>query len=179
MTVRIKKIVSGGQTGVDRAALDVAMALQIPCGGWCPRGRRAEDGRINERYPLAESDSRSYSSRTIQNVIDSDGTLVLTMGRLSGGTLLTKNAAGKRRKPCLAVDLKQPPEIAVVLEWLKEMEIGVLNIAGPRASQAPDAYDLAARFLVKLFATRGTKKKRVARSKKAWSAAIHRTPLIE
>ena len=150
MTFRVAKIVSGGQTGVDRASLDVAMALQIPCGGWCPRGRRAEDGRIHERYPLEETDSRSYASRTIQNVIDSDGTLILAFGRVTGGTLLTKNVAEQRRKACLVVDLTEPHEVAAVQDWLREHEIRVLNVAGPRASQAPDAYRLATGILVKL-----------------------------
>jgi hypothetical protein len=150
VTVRVEKIVSGGQTGVDRAALDVAMTLQIPCGGWCPRGRRAEDGRIHDRYPLQETDSRSYSSRTIQNVVYSDGTLILAFGRVTGGTLLTKNAARQRRKPCLVVDLTHPPEIGDVKDWLREYEIRVLNVAGPRASQAPDAYRLATSVLIKL-----------------------------
>lgn len=131
MTFRVAKIVSGGQTGVDRASLDVAMALQIPCGGWCPRGQRAEDGRIHERYPLEETDSRSYASRTIQNVIDSDGTLILAFGRVTGGTLLTKNVAEQRRKACLVVDLTEPHEVAAVQDWLREHEIRVLNVAGP------------------------------------------------
>jgi hypothetical protein len=150
VTFRVAKIVSGGQTGVDRAALDVAMALQIPCGGWCPLGRRAEDGRIHERYPLEETESRSYSGRTIQNVIDSDGTLILAFGRVTGGTLLTKNAAEQRRKPCLVVDLTNPPKTGDVQEWLREHEIRVLNVAGPRASQTPDAYRLATGVLVRL-----------------------------
>jgi hypothetical protein len=150
VTLRVAKIVSGGQTGVDRAALDVAMALRIPCGGWCPRGRRAEDGRIHERYPLTETDSRSYSGRTIQNVVDSDGTLLLAFGRLTGGTLLTKNVAEKRRKPCLVVDLMDRPEVADVQDWFREHGIRVLNVAGPRASQAPDAYRLATSILVRL-----------------------------
>lgn len=150
MTFRVAKIVSGGQTGVDRAALDVAMALQIPCGGWCPRSRRAEDGRIHERYPLKETESRSYSSRTIQNVIDADGTLVLAFGSVTGGTLLTKNAAERRHKPCLVVDLTDPPKLADIHRWLNEHAIRVLNVAGPRASQAPDAYRLATSILVKL-----------------------------
>jgi Circularly permutated YpsA SLOG family len=163
---RLRKIVSGGQTGVDRAALDVAIALNLACGGWCPRGRRAEDGRIPQRYPLEETATSSYSSRTIQNVIDSDGTLVLTVGAIRGGTLLTKNTAQKRHKPHLVVDLTKIAEIADVVDWMKKHEIGVLNVAGPRASQAPAAYDLAARFLLKLFSIREKQKRRV-RSKKA------------
>jgi hypothetical protein len=167
VSLRLRKIISGGQTGVDRAALDVAIAMNLSCGGWCPRGRRSEDGRIPDRYPLEETASPSYSSRTIQNVVDSHGTLVLTVGRISGGTLLTKNAAQKRHKPCLVVDLERSPEIAAVLAWLSEKQIGVLNVAGPRASQAPEAYDLAARFLLKLFSVRPKPKKRAARSKRA------------
>ena len=96
---RLEKIVSGGQTGVDRAALDVAMSLGIPCGGWCPKGRKAEDGRIPDRYPLRETDSASYRKRTILNVADSDGTLILAVGELRGGTLATKRAASELRKP--------------------------------------------------------------------------------
>jgi hypothetical protein len=166
VSLRLRKIVSGGQTGVDRAALDVAMALNFPCGGWCPRGRQAEDGRIPKRYPLEETATPSYSSRTIQNVIDSDGTLVLTIGTIRGGTLLTKNAAQKRKKPYLVVDLQESAEITAVVDWIKENEIGVLNVAGPRASQASEAYDLAARFLLKLLSIR-EKQKRRSRSRKA------------
>jgi hypothetical protein len=163
---RPRKIVSGGQTGVDRAALDVAIALNLPCGGWCPRGRRAEDGRIPKRYPLEETATPSYSSRTIQNVVDSDGTLVLTVGTIRGGTLLTRNAAQKRNKPYLVVDLQEPAEITAVVDWMKDNEIRVLNVAGPRASQVPEANDLAARFLLKLLSIR-EKQKRRSRSRKA------------
>jgi Circularly permutated YpsA SLOG family len=166
VNVRLQKVISGGQTGVDRAALDVAMALNLPCGGWCPRDRRAEDGRIPDRYPLEESDSSSYSARTIQNVIDSDGTLILALGDLRGGTLLTRNAALKRRKRCLIVDLKQTPDVAVVTAWLQEASIRILNIAGPRASQAPEAYALAAGFLLKLLSPRKAEKKRRRRPKR-------------
>jgi len=149
-TVWIEKLLSGGQTGVDRAALDVALALNIPCGGWCPRGRRAEDGRIPDRYPLQETVSSSYSGRTVQNVIDSDGTLILALGRLSGGTLLTKNTAQNRRKPWLFVDLHSSPDVTVVQDWLEANAVRVLNVAGPRASQAPRIYSLATRLLLRL-----------------------------
>ena len=85
----VEKIISGGQTGADRAALDVALELKIPCGGWCPKGRRAEDGRIDDRYPLKETPSTDYRVRTRLNVEESDGTLVITRGPLTGGTALT------------------------------------------------------------------------------------------
>src|SRR6266851_4977853 len=95
------KIISGGQTGVDRAALDVALELGIPCGGWCPKGRRAEDGRIPKRYPLVETPTPAYPVRTEWNVRDSDGTLVLARGQASGGTALTIEFATDYGKPCL------------------------------------------------------------------------------
>ena len=85
----VEKIVSGGQTGVDRAALDVALELGIPCGGWCPRGRRAEDGALSARYPLMETPSDDYVQRTTWNIRDSDGTLILTRGEPTGGTAQT------------------------------------------------------------------------------------------
>jgi hypothetical protein len=152
--VCIERLLSGGQTGVDRAALDVAMALNIPCGGWCPRGRRAEDGRIAQRYPLQEMATASYADRTVQNVIDSDGTLILALGRLSGGTLLTTNVAQRRGKPWLFADLRRPPDVAVVHDWLSENAIRVLNVAGPRRSQAPTIYGLVTSFLLKLLSPR-------------------------
>src|SRR3954447_23558628 len=99
------KLISGGQTGVDRAALDVALALGIPCGGWCPKGRKAEDGPIPERYPLTETPSGSYSQRTRWNVRDADATLILTWGQPTSGTLLTVNACRGTDKPHLVLDL--------------------------------------------------------------------------
>ena len=101
----IRKIVSGGQTGVDRAALDVALELGVACGGWCPKGRRAEDGTIAERYPLTETSTRAYPERTRRNVLDSDGTLILARGRPTGGTALTIKIAAETGKPCFIVDL--------------------------------------------------------------------------
>ena len=143
----IRKIVSGGQTGVDRAALDVALALGVPCGGWCPRGRRAEDGVIPARYPLQETGSQDYAKRTSRNVIDSDGTLILAIGALHGGTLLTAQLAEKSGKPCLVVDLAAPLESGKVHSWIHENQISVLNVAGPRESQHPGIHALVSRFL--------------------------------
>ena len=146
----VRKIVSGGQTGVDRAALDIALALGIPCGGWCPRGRGAEDGAIPARYPLQETGSHDYAERTSRNVIDSDGTLILAIGALHGGTLLTAQLAEKSGKPCLVVDLASPPEPGKVDSWIRENQISVLNVAGPRESQHPGIHALAGGFLIEI-----------------------------
>ena len=133
----VERIISGGQSGVDRAALDVALELGIPCGGWCPRGRRAEDGRIPERYPLRETLSGGYAQRTEWNVRDADATLVLHRGGLCGGTALTVALARRQGKPCLTVDLATAAEPAEVGAWLDAERVAVLNVAGPRESQAP------------------------------------------
>ena len=97
-------IVSGGQTGVDRGALLGAQEAGLACGGWCPRGRRAEDGPISARFPLRETDTTDYAERTHRNVRDSDGTLLLQFGELRGGSALTSEAAGERGKPLLVLD---------------------------------------------------------------------------
>ncbi|HTS18420.1 MAG TPA: putative molybdenum carrier protein [Verrucomicrobiae bacterium] len=144
------KIVSGGQTGVDRAALDVAMALGLSCGGYCPKGRRAEDGRIPDRYPLQETPSPDYAQRTEWNVRDADGTLVLAMGVPTGGTALTIDLARTLRRPLRVVDLNLPADIDSVTAWITSNRIGTLNIAGPRASESPQIYDLAVAALKKL-----------------------------
>ncbi|MGH7230493.1 MAG: putative molybdenum carrier protein [Nitrospiraceae bacterium] len=112
MPAIISKMVSGGQTGVDRAALDVAKALGIGCGGWCPRRRMAEDGIISSKYPLQETPSADYSQRTEWNVRDSDGTLVLTLGEPKSGTAFTIEVAARLAKPCLVLDLDDQPDIA-------------------------------------------------------------------
>jgi hypothetical protein len=141
------KIVSGGQTGVDRAALDVALRLGIPCGGWCPRGRRAEDGTIPSRYPLVETPDRGYPQRTLWNVRDSDGTLVLHAGRPRGGTALTLRLLARQRKPLLRLDLDAHPEPEVLRRWIGAHGIRVLNVAGPRESESPGVGGRAARYL--------------------------------
>lgn len=146
----IEKIVSGGQTGVDRAALDVAFELGIPCGGWCPKGRRAEDGAVPARYPLRETTSAAYPQRTAWNVRDSDGTLVLTRGALKGGTGLTVELTERAGRPVLVVDLASPPEPAVIRDWLARHGIRTLNVAGPRESERPGIASQAAAFLVTL-----------------------------
>lgn len=143
----LRRIVSGGQTGVDRAALDVALDLGIDCGGWCPRGRRAEDGRIPLRYPLTETTTGRYVERTGLNVRDSDGTLILVRGALQGGTALTRRLAEAEGRPCLVVDLDTPPEDSTVRDWLQQTRIRVLNVAGPRESSRPGIHEQAAAFL--------------------------------
>jgi len=141
------EIVSGGQTGVDRAALDTALALGLPCGGWCPRGRRAEDGPLPARYPVRETPSGSYPQRTEWNVRDSDGTLVLHRGRLRGGTALTVRLARAQGRPALAVDLAAAPSAREVREWISRERIRKLNVAGPRESEHPGIHAQAAKFL--------------------------------
>jgi hypothetical protein len=142
------KIISGGQTGVDRAALDAAIELGIPHGGWCPRGRTAEDGRISDRYQLREADSPDYSFRTEQNVLDSDATLILYRGRVSGGTELTLRLARQHARPHLVVDLDAALAPAEVRRWLEEHTVETLNVAGPRESQSPGIATLAQAFVV-------------------------------
>ena len=149
---RIAKIVSGGQTGADRAALDVALELGFPCGGWVPRGRRAEDGRIPPIYPMRETESRSFAMRTRLNVRDSDATLILTRGEPSGGTALTVDCARSLNRPHLVVDLAGEVDLPAVREWLARHEVRVLNVAGPRESAPPGIYRNAADVLKKLLA---------------------------
>ena len=155
MKTPTRTIVSGGQTGVDRAALDVALALGLTHGGWCPAGRRAEDGRIPDRYLLRETGSPDYAVRTEWNVRDADATLVLCSGPARGGTALTVRLARRHAKPLLIVDLSAPPPPASVRRWLAEHGVVTLNVAGPRKSTAPGAHEHAARYLRTVLIARG------------------------
>jgi len=151
----IARVVSGGQTGVDRAALDVARELGIPSGGWCPKGRKAEDGKIDDRYDLVETPSSSYNQRTRWNVRDSNGTLILTRGKPTGGTLLTVNACGRTSKPYTVIDLADQGDrdatVQLARAWIAaKLPGGVLNVAGPRASEIPAVYELARTFLLEV-----------------------------
>ncbi len=148
----INRIISGGQTGVDRAALDAALAMEFPCGGWCPRGRIAEDGTIPERYPLNESESDDYAERTERNVFDSDGTLVLTRGEPTGGTAYTIACAEAHGRPYLLLDYDVLADSTMVLEWADTYEIEVLNVAGPRESTLPGVYDDSRKFIEEIIA---------------------------
>jgi hypothetical protein len=152
MASRLTRIISGGQTGVDRAALDVALELGIPCGGWCPQGRRAEDGPIDARYPLQETPWWGYPQRTEWNVRDSDGTLILTRGDPDRGTALTAELAAAMNRPCLVVKLEERPGVAAVRTWLETGGIRTLNVAGPRESSQPGIHAEADRFLRELLA---------------------------
>jgi hypothetical protein len=144
------KIISGGQTGVDRGALDAALALGIPHGGWCPKGRLAEDGPLPEKYQLQETDSAGYAVRTERNVLDADATLILCRGPLSGGTLLTKRICEKHEKPHRVVNLSRPPSNQTLHNWLKKYRVEILNVAGPRESQSPGIQQQAEKFIIAL-----------------------------
>ncbi|HZR80179.1 MAG TPA: putative molybdenum carrier protein [Candidatus Binatia bacterium] len=148
----VQRIVSGAQTGVDRAALDVAIELGIACGGWCPAGRRAEDGRIADRYPVSETPTARYDERTRWNVRDSDATLILAREPLTGGTLLTRTVADREGKPVLVVDPADLASCRRVADWLGANAVATLNVAGPRESTQPGAHAAAAAFLRGLLA---------------------------
>lgn len=137
----LKKIVSGGQTGADRAAMDFALANGLGVGGWVPRGRLAEDGPIPEHYPdLIETESTDPAVRTALNVQDSDATLILSHGPLAGGSLLTLQEAFRAGKPVLHLDLDRIARASAAAQlrsWLAELRPSTLNVAGPRASKDP------------------------------------------
>lgn len=149
------KIISGGQTGVDRCVLDVAIELGIPHGGYCPKGRRAEDGRIPDRYQLIEVDAADYRDRTIRNILSATGTLILNVGPLTGGTLLTRRLCFHYGKPSWVTDLDAVDERELVVareavrDWIQDYR-DVLNVAGPRESKVPGIYEKARQFLIEL-----------------------------
>lgn len=144
-------IVTGGQSGVDRAALDVALALDLPVRGWCPKDRLAEDGRIPERYPLQESASEDPALRTELNAWDSDGTLVLSKGLPKDGTPLTEEVAKRYGRPFLYIDLDAEPTDATVTEfrrWVEDNKIRILNVGGPRESHQPGVIYARAKLII-------------------------------
>jgi Circularly permutated YpsA SLOG family len=140
------KIISGGQTGVDRAALDVALKRKIDCGGWCPAGRLDEIGRIPDRYPLKELQHGGFTERTLQNVKDSDGTVILYSVQLSGGTEQTVRFCVEQERPHQLIDAsKISTEEAArsIANLVRKHKIDILNVAGPRQSEWPEGYDYA------------------------------------
>ncbi len=151
---KIEKIISGGQTGADRAALDFAIEHNIPHGGWLPKGRKTEDGTLDLKYHLREMPTSNYSKRTEQNVLDADGTVIVSHGFLTGGSALTAEFAKKHKKPWIHIDLKELAikEAAKMLDaWLTRHEIKVLNVAGPRARKDPSIYEATLRLLEETF----------------------------
>jgi hypothetical protein len=154
----LKKIISGGQTGVDRAALDVAMQLGIAHGGWIPRGRLAEDGTAPPRYRLQEMPTGEYPARTEKNVLESDGTLLISRGRPTGGTDYTRRMALKHGKHLLHIDLALGGRTAeagsLIASWIDLNRIETLNVAGPRASHDACIYKDAVHILKQAFNSR-------------------------
>lgn len=149
----ITKIISGGQTGVDRAALDVGLELGVEIGGWCPKGRLAEDGPIDAKYPLIETPSSNYPQRTVWNVRDSDGTLFLINGEIGRGTRLAMRFCQEYEKPTRILPLGKTCEISIeaVTSWIEFFKIKTLNVAGPRESKSPgNIYRLAREVLKKI-----------------------------
>lgn len=151
MAGELRKIVSGGQTGVDRAALDWALASGVPCGGWCPLGRWAEDGPIDVRYPLRETPGADPAQRTEWNIRDSDGTLIVTLARrMSGGTLLTAGLARRLARPLLHLAKADSPaaeQAESLRQFIGQHEIRVINVAGPRESGEPGVGEFVAGLL--------------------------------
>ena len=146
----IKKIISGGQTGAGRAALDVAIELGIPHGGWIPKGRKTENGLLPDQYHLKEMPTDSYSENIKQNVLDSDGTLIISHGKLTGGSGLAQAYAEKYNRLYLHIDLNSSDPFSAVKAinyWMNHHDIQVLNVAGPRLSKDPNIYDATTSLL--------------------------------
>lgn len=155
----LRRIISGGQTGADRGGLDAAIEMGIPHGGWCPKGRRAEDGPVPKRYRLRETESRDYPARTERNVLEADGTVVFSLGRLDRGSALTLALARRHKRPSLHLDLRRlgPARAARRLrQWVDRRGIAVLNVAGPREGTARGIRRLVWEILATAFsASRG------------------------
>ena len=150
------KIISGGQTGVDRAALDVALKHGIECSGWCPAGRLDEFGRIPDRYPLQELEVGGFTERTLQNVRDSNGTVIIYRGKLSGGTEQTVRFCVAQRRPHALIDasnVSAEEAAKLISDFICKHKIEILNVAAPRQSEWPKGYDFASRALEIFLAT--------------------------
>ena len=144
------KIVSGAQTGVDRAALDAALESHAEVGGWCPEGRLSEDGTIPEMYPVTELPNSGYRQRTKQNVIDSEGTVIIYFGYPTGGTEQTISFCIKERKPYVLIDAEEfsiERASRKISKFVSEYSVSIMNVAGPRASGEPRAYEYARKVI--------------------------------
>jgi len=148
----IKKVISGGQTGADRAGIDAAIEMGISYGGWLPKGRKAEDGTVPGKYSFMQEMTRGgYPKRTEQNIIDSDGTVIFSHGKLSTGSALTVNLAKKHQRPWLYIDLSlRRNQIISVQDWLIDYDIQVLNVAGSRESKHPGIHDQVKDILIQV-----------------------------
>ncbi len=144
------KIISGGQSGVDRAALDFALKYGVNCGGQCPKGRIAEDGVINPKYPLQEVNSTEYSIRTEQNILHSDATLIIYCNQMDKGTITTLEFAKTHKKPFLVIDTCKEADIDMVRSWMLNPDFKILNIAGPRESNSPGIYNACFELLERI-----------------------------
>ena len=157
--VKLRKIVSGGQTGADQGALSACVQAGFPYGGWIPKGRRTEKGKVPARYRMRQHWSRHYPPRTEKNVVDSDGTVIFTYGKPDGGSLLTIDFAKKHGKPCLAVDATRPQDeiVARVVRWFQRRlpNGAVLNVAGSRRSKAPGIHFIVKRAMLDVLARLG------------------------
>ena len=146
-SISLRRIVTGGQTGVDRGALDAALGTEFSCGGWVPGDRMAEDGVISDRYPLTALPHGNYRQRTRMNVVDSDGTAILYDGHLNGGTRLTHDLCGLVERPCILISAREMPDpiaaAKTLLNFIDENRIETLNVAGPRASRWSGGYSFA------------------------------------
>jgi Circularly permutated YpsA SLOG family len=148
--VKTLKIISGGQTGVDRAALDVALRHGIKCGGWCPAGRLDEFGKIPDHYPVQELQGGGFTERTLQNVKDSDGTVVIYSAELRGGSEQTVRFCVEIERPSQLIDASKfsaADAAKLIADFVRKKKIGILNVAGPRQSEWPEGYDYAFRSL--------------------------------
>jgi hypothetical protein len=150
----IKKIISGGQTGADRAALDAAIKLGIRHGGWIPKGRLTENGPLPGKYKLTEMPVTSYALRTEQNVKDSNGTLIISHGKLTEGSDYTRKMALKHNRPWLHIDLNKTPAFKaanLIQTWIKENTIEILNVAGPRESKDKSIYQDVSKLIETIY----------------------------
>lgn len=159
--IGIRKIISGGQTGVDQAAVDAAMKRGVSYGGWCPQGRINENGKIDVKYVRFievdgefSSDKENYDTRTIRNIQDSDGTLIIVPAwplpaQIKDGTLLTIAAVETNKKPHLVIKLSEDRSVNIreIAYWAKENNIKILNVAGPRESNSPGIYELSEKLI--------------------------------